>query len=98
MNKWFDNFIIPTISQHKYTAELFINFLLSPKISAELENAEEYSDPNTAANPYINKSLLQNPWLNPPKWVITQGEVMTAIPASANEQFNTIWDNFKQSK
>ncbi|PSR35056.1 MAG: ABC transporter permease [Sulfobacillus benefaciens] len=97
VNKWFDNFIIPTSCQHKYTAELFINFLLSPKISAELENAEEYSDPNTAADPYIQKSLLTNPWLNPPAWVVDKGEVMTAIPASANEQFNTIWDDFKQS-
>lgn len=96
VNKWFDNFIIPTSSKAKYTAELFINFLLEPKISAELENAEEYSDPNTAADPYIQKSLLKNPFLNPPKWVITQGEVMTAIPASANEQFNTIYENFKQ--
>ena len=97
VNRWFDNFIIPTSSKAKYTAELFINFLLSPKISAELENAEEYSDPNTAANPYIHKSLLKNPWLNPPKWVITQGEVMKAIPAAGNERFNTIWEKFKQS-
>ncbi len=97
VNKWVDNMIIPAGAPHKYTAELFINFLLQPKISAELENDQEYTDPNIAANPYIQKNLLTNPWLNPPKWVVDQGQVLTGISAAANNEFNNIWTAFKQS-
>lgn len=96
LNKWVDNMAIPAGTPHKYTAELFINFMLNPKNSAALENDQQYSDPNKAAIPYIDKSLEKNPWINMPKWVINQGEVQVGLTGKANTAMNDIYTSFKQ--
>lgn len=100
IQKWIDNMVIPTSvdPSHKYTAELFIDFLLSPKISAQLENDQEYSDPNTAATPYLDKSLQTNPWIQLPTSVSKDGEVELAIPASVASNYSNFWSQFKSSK
>lgn len=97
VNTWVDNMIVPAGTPHKYTAELFINFLLQPKISAELENDQEYTDPNMAATPYIDKALLKNPWITLPSYVVKHGEVEVGLTAAGNAAFNKIWTDFKQS-
>jgi len=95
MQKWVDNMVIPTNAANKYTAELFINFLLDPKISAELENDQEYSDPNFAAKPYIDPALLSNPWVELPASVVKNGEVELALTAQNQKLYSQIWTNFK---
>ena len=96
LNKWVDNMCIPAGAPHKYTAELFINFMLNPQNSAALENDQQYSDPNKAAIPYIQKSLESNPWINLPQWVINQGEVQVGLTGQQNTEFNNIYTAFKQ--
>ena len=96
LNKWVDNMCIAAGSPHKYTAELFINFMLNPQNSAALENDQQYSDPNKAAIPYIEKSLESNPWINLPQWVVNQGEVQVGLTGQENTAFNNIYTSFKQ--
>lgn len=100
IQKWVDNMVIPTSvdPSHKYTAELFINFLLDPKISAQLEDDQEYSDPNAAADQYIDPSYRKNPWVELPSRVAQSGEVELAIPGSVNTQFSNFWTQFKSFK
>ncbi|HET7616062.1 MAG TPA: spermidine/putrescine ABC transporter substrate-binding protein, partial [Bacillales bacterium] len=43
---WMDNFAIPKTSKNPYTAEVFINYLLKPKVSKKLSEAYPYSNPN----------------------------------------------------
>ena len=63
---WQDNISIPKGAPHKYTAEVFINFLLDAKNAAANANSIEYPTPDLAALPYINPTDLNNPILYPP--------------------------------
>ena len=43
---WQDNLAIPFDAPNKYTAEVFINYLLDPEIGAQLTNYTYYFTPN----------------------------------------------------
>ena len=51
---------IPKNAPHKYTAELFINYILEPKVHAAITNFTWSGNPNVAAYPYIDKKILNN--------------------------------------
>lgn len=51
---WMDNMAIPKDAPHKYTAEVFINYLLEPEIGAQLSNYTYYFTPNEAAESLLD--------------------------------------------
>ncbi|MFZ1754194.1 MAG: spermidine/putrescine ABC transporter substrate-binding protein [Caldilineaceae bacterium] len=51
---WMDNMTIPADAPNTYTAEIFINYLLSPEIGAQLSNYTYYFTPNLAAQPLLD--------------------------------------------
>jgi len=51
---WMDNMTIPADAPNIYTAEIFINYLLSPEIGAQLSNYTYYFTPNLAAQPLLD--------------------------------------------
>ncbi len=64
-----DNFLIPIGAQHKYTAEVFINFVLRPEMSAKIANYLWYANTNEAAREFTDPEILQNASLYPPEEV-----------------------------
>lgn len=47
--KWTDNMVIPSSAANKYTAEVFIDYLLRPEVSKLLVEEYPYGNPNTKA-------------------------------------------------
>ncbi len=56
-----DSFVLLKGSKHKKEAQLFINFLLRPDISAELTEAFPYLCLNDAAKTKLDQKILDNP-------------------------------------
>lgn len=56
---WQDNMAIPIDAPNKYTAEVFINYLLDSEIGAQLTNYTYYFTPNKAAEPLLDESYFQ---------------------------------------
>jgi spermidine/putrescine transport system substrate-binding protein len=67
---WVDNMAIPVGAPHYDNALAFMNYILEPKVGAALTNYVTYGSPNKAAEPYIDKSILGNPKIYPPKSVL----------------------------
>jgi spermidine/putrescine transport system substrate-binding protein len=76
--QWGDNFVILVASPHKRTAEVFIDFLLRPEISARIANELYYATPNEAAYPFIKPEILGNPVIFPPIEDIRRGGRFTS--------------------
>lgn len=102
---WVDCLAIPRDAQHKYTAEIFINYLLDPEVSASIANYLWYANCNSAARPYTLPEILENPFLYPPKETQDMCEfwcpVGTLEEQSKAEQFiNKTWSELqlRQSK
>lgn len=62
---WIDNMCIPAGAPNRDLAEKFINFILEPKIGAQLSNFNQFATPNQAALPLINPVDLKNPAIYP---------------------------------
>ena len=62
---WVDNLAIPAKAPHRYWAEKFINYILDPKVGAQLSNYMHYATPNKESLPLINKEDLDNPAIYP---------------------------------
>jgi spermidine/putrescine-binding protein len=62
---WVDSMAIPKGASHPKNAEAFMNYILEPKVGAALTNFVNYGSPNKAAEPFINKDILNNPLIYP---------------------------------
>lgn len=85
--------LIPISAQHKYTAEVFINFILRPDVSAKIANYLWYANTNEAARELTNPEILQDTSLYPSEEVKIKlernkdaGEIGEAIAT-----YNQIW-------
>jgi len=69
---WVDNMALPKGAPHPRNAMAFMNYILEPKVGADLTNFVNYGSPNKAADPYINKDILNNPLIYPPADVLAK--------------------------
>ena len=63
---WFDVLAIPKDAPHPKNAHKFLNFLMKPKIIADITNYVFYPNGNSASTPYIEKEILEDPSIYPP--------------------------------
>ena len=62
---WYDSMCIPSHAPNPDGAHQWINWILEPKVGAELSNYNQYATPNAAAEPFINPEDLNNPGIYP---------------------------------
>ncbi|MBI5878263.1 MAG: spermidine/putrescine ABC transporter substrate-binding protein [Chloroflexi bacterium] len=91
---WGDNFVIPAASKNQTTAELFLNFLLRPEISAQIINANFYPMPNDAAIPYIAPEIRNDPAVFPPSDLLKRAEIIMPLSPEGQALHDDIWARF----
>jgi spermidine/putrescine transport system substrate-binding protein len=100
---WVDFFAIPRDAKHKYTAEVFINYVLEPKVSAGIANYLWYANCNQEASQYTDKEILESPSLYPDKEVLKKCQYFIPWALSEDDKemkilFNKIWAELKAGK
>jgi len=63
---WFDAAFIPADAPHPENAYLFLNYLLRPKVIADISNLTRYANANLASFPYMLPELVNDPAAYPP--------------------------------
>jgi putrescine transport system substrate-binding protein len=63
--EWFDGMLIPMGAPHPEAAHKFLDFMLRPKVIAEVTNDIHYGNDNLAANAYVLPAILQDPAIYP---------------------------------
>lgn len=91
---WQDNFIIPKGAPNKKNAELFINFILDPKVSAEISKEFPYANPNVEAHQYIDKETLQDTTVYPTEEQLKNGEHLKDLGDTIT-LYDKIWTEVK---
>jgi putrescine transport system substrate-binding protein len=66
---WFDLWFIPTDAPHPDNAHLFLNYLLRPKVIADVSNEVRYAAPNIPAMPLVLSEVRNDPAVYPPEAV-----------------------------
>ena len=88
---WVDTFIIPVDAQHKYTAEIFINYILEPEVHADIANYQWQACPNEAATAFIDTEILDDPGIYPEEDVLEKCEYFTLLQNETYSRYNKIW-------
>ena len=65
-NITYNAFLIPASAPHPDAAHKFLNFIMDPKVIAEITNDIHYGNDNLRAGPYIDKGILDDPSVYPP--------------------------------
>jgi len=65
-NITYNALLIPASAPHPDAAHKFLNFILDPKVIAEITNDIHYGNDNVRANPYVDKAILDDPSVYPP--------------------------------
>lgn len=93
-SKWVDNFVIPNDSKNKENAELFINYILRPKVSADIANYLWYSNTNEAAKEFTNPEILEDRTLYPDEDIYNKLESIILQEDTVNI-YNRIWSKLQ---
>ncbi len=64
-NEWFDGMLIPKGAPHPEAAHKFLNFIMEPKVMAEITNDIHYANDNAAASQYVVPDILDDPAIYP---------------------------------
>lgn len=60
-----DNMMIPARAPNAEAAHRFINYILDPKVGAQLSNWTRFGSPNAASKPFIRPEDIKNPAIYP---------------------------------
>jgi spermidine/putrescine transport system substrate-binding protein len=91
---WGENLVIPANSPNKAAAELFINFLLRPEISARFTEGTGYASTNEAALPYLDASIRNDPLIHPPASALENAQVSLPLSLEDEELYDALWQRF----
>jgi putrescine transport system substrate-binding protein len=95
---WFDSYLIPKDAPHPRNAHTFINFMLQPEIIAAVTNAVNYANGNAAATQFVNKEVLEDPGVYPPKEVKVKLVPDLADTEETTRQMTRMWTRFMTGK
>jgi spermidine/putrescine transport system substrate-binding protein len=94
---WTDNMLIPKGAQHKYTAELMIDFVYDPAIAAQIAAYVNYVTPVKGAKEVLaatDPDMAGNPLIFPPADVLSQVKIFKGLTEEEetyfNDQFSTL--------
>ncbi|VEF49325.1 family 1 extracellular solute-binding protein [Bacillus freudenreichii] len=92
---WMDNIAIPKTAENKYTAEVFINYLLEPENSKQ--NAEEVkgSSPNAAAVELMDEEIKNNTAIYPTDEEVSRGQWYQILEPKTLESINRLYNELK---
>ncbi|MDB4894298.1 MAG: spermidine/putrescine transporter spermidine/putrescine-binding protein [Firmicutes bacterium] len=92
---WVDHMVIPKGAAHKYTAEVFMNFLLDPQISKQLSEAFPYGNPNQEARKLLPEEFHTNPAIEPPAEGLKKAQYVEDLGDTVNQVYDQMWTEIK---
>lgn len=92
---WFDMMAIPADAKHPNNALLFMNYIMEPKVIADISNYVTYANPNTASLPFIDKAVLDNPNIYPPASVKANLYGYKLLNPAIDRVRNRVWTKIK---
>jgi putrescine transport system substrate-binding protein len=91
----FDFLAIPADAPHPGNAHKFINYILEPKVVADITNAVFYANPNTAANEFVDEEIINNPSIYASEETIANAFVLGAPSPEFQELLTRTWSRVR---
>jgi putrescine transport system substrate-binding protein len=95
---WTDVMAIPKDAPNPDGALVFINYLLEPKVIADVSNFVHYANANKASEPYLDEDLRKDPGIYPPPTVRSRLFVPAQHSDKELRNLNRIWTRLKAKR
>ncbi len=96
-NMFIDAACIPTCAKEKEAAELFINFLCDPEISAANMDWVCYSTPISQAKQYLSEEMVNNPVAYPDEKLLKNGVSFAYLPEEISRYMESLFMQVRNS-
>jgi putrescine transport system substrate-binding protein len=95
---WFDMLAIPRDAPHVANAHLFINYLMTPRVIANISNFIGFANANSAASPLLDPSVVADTVVYPTRDQQQRLFVQTEDSPEQSRAITRIWQRFKTSQ
>ncbi|PTT28106.1 polyamine ABC transporter substrate-binding protein [Pseudomonas sp. HMWF021] len=92
---WFDMLVMPKHAPHASNGYAYMNYLLEPKVIANISNSIHYANPNAGAEPFLNADVKDDPAIYPPKNVMERLFTVEELPAAIARLTTRLWTKLK---
>ena len=92
---WFDMLAIPKDAPHPQSAYAYINYIMEPKVIADISNFKRYANANLASQPFLLESVKDDPAIYPPPAVREKLAVQLADSPEQTRLITRMWEKFK---
>jgi putrescine transport system substrate-binding protein len=97
-NVAYDALLIPVGAPHVDAAYQFLNFILEPKVIAEITNELHYGNDNLAANALVDPRILNDPTLYPTAAIEARLYRTTEVSAATERIRTRTWTRIKTAE
>jgi putrescine transport system substrate-binding protein len=95
---WFDMLAIPRDAPNAANAHLFINYLMTPQVIANISNFIGFADANSAASSLIDASIVADPIVYPPRDQQQRLFVQSEDSPEQSRAITRLWQKFKTAQ
>ena len=92
---WFDMLAIPKDAPHPDSAYTFLNYILTPKVIAEISNFKRYANADMQAQSLVDPAVRDDPGIYPPVEIREKLAVQLADSADQTRAITRVWQKFK---
>jgi putrescine transport system substrate-binding protein len=94
-NITYNAMLIPASAPHPQAAHRFLNFILEPRVIAEITNDIHYGNDNLAARSYVEKRILEDPAVYPPPEQRARLYLPVELGAEYDRARTRVWTRIK---
>jgi putrescine transport system substrate-binding protein len=95
---WFDMLAIPRNAPHAANAHRFINYMLEPRVIADISNFTGFANANSAALPLLDQGIAANPTVYPTEDQRRRLFVQTMDSPDQSRAITRLWQKFKTAQ
>jgi putrescine transport system substrate-binding protein len=88
---WFDMVAIPTDAPDEAAAYTFMNYLLEPKVMANITNSIHYANGNEGSDEWVNPAIKNDRRIYPSAEVMSKLFLLQPMPAELDQLRTRIW-------
>ncbi|WP_085656364.1 polyamine ABC transporter substrate-binding protein [Pseudomonas sp. B11(2017)] len=92
---WFDMVVMPKNAPHARNGYTYMNYLLEPKVIANISNSIHYANPNAAADALVASAVRQDLAIYPPREVMDKLFTVEELPAAIARLTTRLWTRLK---
>ncbi|HEV7358645.1 MAG TPA: polyamine ABC transporter substrate-binding protein [Steroidobacteraceae bacterium] len=92
---WFDMLAIPKDAPDPDSAYAFMNYMMTPRVIADVSNFKRYANANSASQPLVLPAVKDDPGIYPPAELRQKLALQLADSAEQTRAITRVWQKFK---